>query len=121
MTVRALLVVAVALALGSGVVLAAGGQSAATAITDPTATPATARWRLDSIYLAEVAGRGIEGTEGELLSTARNVCRDLDLGRTRDEVVVDAEQRYQIPGPDAEYLVDAAVRARCPERAGTAR
>ena len=112
---RTALVAAVAAVLGSGVILATGGQSPVTAISDPEAAPITQQWRLDGTYLVDVRVHGIDGTEGELLSAASGICRGISEGRTYDEAVSRVEDVLDIPAPDAEYVVAAAVRARCPE------
>jgi len=116
--VRVVLVAATAVVLGSGVVLTTGGQSPAAAISGPNAPPIAQQWRLDGTYPLEVRVHGIDGTEGELLSTARNLCRGLDTGATVDESVVAVEDVLDVPAPDAEYVVTAAVRARCPQHLG---
>lgn len=111
-TRTALLAVLLVLA-GAGVgVIAVDGQSTATAITDPHAAQ---QWRRDADYLAEVHTHGVKATEGALLATARNLCRAADQGAALDELVVAVEDRYAVPDPDAQWLVRAAIQARCPQ------
>ena len=103
---------------GAGVgVIAVGGQSTATTITNPAA-PITQQWRLDADYLVQVRVHGLKATEGALLSTASGVCRGLGEGRTYDETVSYVEDVLAIPAPDAEWLVRVAVQARCPQHQG---
>lgn len=108
--IRIVLICAV---LAAVVALGRGGQSA---VTTDTAAPTVQQWRQDSIYLTAARGHDVEGTDGELLSTARNLCHDAGTGRSLIALVIYAQQRHNLTAQDGAYLVGVAVRTYCPQQ-----
>lgn len=81
----------------------------------PGVAPRVQQWQADTAFLAAVRARGVQGTEGELLTTAGGVCRILGGGGGRDEAIVSVEERLAVEATTAEFVVDEAILARCPD------
>lgn len=82
----------------------------------PPPPPAQEQYERDSTYLTVVRGHDIDGTDGELLTTARNVCAYVYQGRSLGELVSYAQRRHRLDEDGATFLVGVAVHTQCPER-----
>jgi hypothetical protein len=109
---RALLALALGVLLGAGFALVGFDQSA---VTVDTNAPTLPQWRRDSVYITALRARDIEGTDADLFTTGRAICRDAG-DRNLLELVDSVQQRLDLDAPDAAFVVGTAVRVQCPEK-----
>lgn len=118
MTIRGMAAGAILVTLGLGLVVATGAQSTTTAIATPDNGPGQ-QWRRDSEYLTAVRGRDVQGSDAELMTTARSVCQYVQDGRPFPDLVAYVQSRHAPADKvSAAYVVTVAVHTRCPEYDG---
>jgi hypothetical protein len=70
---------------------------------------------IDDTFLAALRSKGINyGTPVTALTAAHEVCDELDIGRSTQEVANEVIHNSNLDGYHAGYFVGAAVRAYCP-------
>lgn len=83
------------------------------------AGPAARADATDDAFLAGIGAKGIRFQSPETaLIAAHEVCDELDLGRSKQDVAAEVMRNSNLSGYLAGYFVGASVHAFCPQHAG---
>ena len=86
------------------------------AATLPTAHADDSR---DDAFLAALNAKGIKfGSPQAAVVAAHEVCDELGLGRSKQDVATEVMQNSNLDGYHAGYFVGVSIRAYCPQYAG---
>ena len=99
--------------------LIAAGQAAAVALLGGLAAAPTARAdAVDDAFVSALKAHGIAHESNQAAVAAGHlVCRQLDVGKTQDQVATDVMSSSTLDGNSAGYFVAVAERAYCPQYA----
>lgn len=96
----------------------AAGSLLAVGLLGPLGAPAAHADRTDDTFVAVLKTRGIEHESKQAAVAAGHlVCRQLDMGKTQEQIATDVMNSSSIGGANAGFFVAVSERAYCPQYA----